>query len=37
MKKDFKSDNTPLTITDTAINTLVIEELKKYFPTHNLK
>ncbi|MDP2091318.1 MAG: inositol monophosphatase [Candidatus Gracilibacteria bacterium] len=37
MKKQMKSDFSPVTITDTKINTLVIEELKKYFPTHNLK
>ena len=37
MIKDVKSDFTPVTITDNKINSLVIEELKKYFPTHNLK
>lgn len=33
----MKADFSPVTITDTKINKLVIEELKKYFPTHNLK
>lgn len=37
MKKQMKSDFSPVTVTDTKINKLVIEELKKYFPTHNLK
>lgn len=37
MKKQMKSDFSPVTITDKKINTLVIEELKKYFPTHDLK
>lgn len=37
MKKYFKADNSPLTITDTTINKLVIEEVKKYFPTHDVK
>lgn len=36
MKKDWKSDNTPLTITDTSINKLVIKEIKKNFPEHSL-
>ncbi|MGB7957943.1 MAG: inositol monophosphatase [Minisyncoccia bacterium] len=36
MKKDWKEDNTPLTITDTTINKMVIEEVKKNFPDHAL-
>lgn len=36
MQKEIKSDNTPVTITDKKINSLVIKELKKYFPTHDL-
>lgn len=36
MKKDWKDDNTPLTITDTRINTLVIETILKKFPTHGV-
>ncbi len=36
MKKDWKEDDTPLTVTDTAINKMVIEEIKKKFPEHAL-
>ena len=36
MKRDWKADNTPLTITDTTINSMVIEEVKKHFPDHAL-
>ncbi len=36
MPKDWKADNTPLTITDTAINKLVIEEIEKKFPDHSI-
>jgi len=36
MKKDWKADNTPLTITDTTINKMVIDEVKKNFPDHAL-
>lgn len=36
MKKDWKEDNTPLTVTDTTINKMVIEEVEKNFPDHAL-
>lgn len=36
MKKDWKEDNSPVTETDTAINHMVIEEIKKAFPTHSI-
>jgi myo-inositol-1(or 4)-monophosphatase len=36
MKKEWKSDNTPLTVTDTAINQLVIETISKAYPTHSV-
>jgi myo-inositol-1(or 4)-monophosphatase len=36
MKKDWKEDDTPLTVTDTTINRMVIEEIKKKFPDHAL-
>jgi myo-inositol-1(or 4)-monophosphatase len=32
MEREWKTDNTPLTITDTTINKLVIAEVKKHFP-----
>jgi myo-inositol-1(or 4)-monophosphatase len=36
MEKKWKADNTPLTITDTAINSFVIDEVKKNYPTHSV-
>lgn len=36
IKKEWKLDHTPLTIADTSINNLVIEEIKKNFPDHSL-
>ncbi|MEK7479383.1 MAG: inositol monophosphatase [Patescibacteria group bacterium] len=36
MKKEWKEDNTPLTITDTTINKLVIRKIRKNFPTHSI-
>jgi myo-inositol-1(or 4)-monophosphatase len=36
MDKEWKSDNTPLTIADTSINELVINEVKKNFPGHGV-
>lgn len=36
MKKEWKSDNTPLTVTDTAINKLVIEAISKAYPSHSV-
>lgn len=32
----YKADNTPLTIADTTINQLVIDEVKKRFPEHGV-
>jgi myo-inositol-1(or 4)-monophosphatase len=36
MAREWKADNTPLTVTDTAINRLVIEAVQKYFPEHGI-
>jgi myo-inositol-1(or 4)-monophosphatase len=36
IKKEWKPDSTPLTIADTAVNHLVISEVKKHFPTHGI-
>ena len=36
MQKDWKDDQTPLTVTDTKINKLVIEEIQKSFPDHSI-
>ena len=36
MKKEWKSDNTPVTETDKKINSLVIEQVAKYFPEHDV-
>lgn len=35
MKKDWKADNTPLTITDTTINALVLGAVKNEYPLHS--
>lgn len=35
MKREWKSDNTPLTVTDTAINKLVLDAIEKNYPTHS--
>lgn len=37
MKKEWKSDNTPVTETDCRINSLLIKEIKSNFPDHNIK
>lgn len=37
MKRDWKSDNTPVTITDISINRMLIEDTEKYFPDHDVK
>ncbi len=37
MKMEWKSDNSPVTIADLAINKLVIDEITKNFPNHNVK
>lgn len=36
MKKEWKTDNTPLTETDLAINKLIITSVKKEFPEHSI-
>lgn len=36
MKKEWKKDVTPLTETDTAINSLVLEEIGRAFPVHDV-
>jgi fructose-1,6-bisphosphatase/inositol monophosphatase family enzyme len=36
MKKEWKEDNTPLTITDTEINKLVIKLVKQNFKNHSI-
>lgn len=36
MKKDWKEDNSPLTVTDTKVNSLVIEQVRKTFPGHGV-
>jgi len=36
MKKEWKKDFTPVTATDIKINKLVINQVKKYFPTHGV-
>lgn len=36
MKKSWKTDYTPLTITDLTINKLVLESVKKIYPTHGV-
>ncbi|MBX9765127.1 inositol monophosphatase [Patescibacteria group bacterium] len=35
MRREWKSDNTPLTATDIAINHLVLEAVEKEYPTHS--
>jgi myo-inositol-1(or 4)-monophosphatase len=36
MKKEWKSDNTPLTETDLAINRLLVDSIKNTFPAHGI-
>lgn len=36
MEKEWKEDNTPVTITDHKINQLVIDEVKKYWPSYSI-
>lgn len=36
MKKEWKADSTPLTVTDTTINAMVIAEIAKYFPDEGI-
>jgi fructose-1,6-bisphosphatase/inositol monophosphatase family enzyme len=34
--REWKGDSTPITVTDTTINTLVIQKVTKVFPEHNV-
>lgn len=36
MKKEWKEDSTPVTVTDKTINTLVIETISKELPSHGV-
>ncbi len=36
MKKEWKYDNSPVTETDTEINTIVLNTIKEYFPEHSV-
>lgn len=36
LRTDWKADNTPVTIADAKINTLVIEQVKKAYPEHGV-
>lgn len=36
MKKEWKADSTPLTVTDTTVNALVIAEIAKHFPDEGI-
>ncbi len=36
MKKEWKEDNTPVTLTDTAINELVISRIHDQYPNHGV-
>ena len=36
MKKQWKADGTPLTLTDKIVNELVINKITKKFPTHSI-
>ena len=36
MEKEWKSNDTPVTKTDTSINRMVINGVKKYYPTHGV-
>jgi len=36
MEKEWKSDNTPVTVTDKAVNSLLIKESKRYFPKYGI-
>ncbi len=37
MEKKWKSDNSPVTETDLAINSMLIEEVREQFPLHGVK
>lgn len=36
MKKEWKKDKTPVTVTDTFVNQLVIDSISKKFPEHSI-
>ena len=36
MKKKWKADSTPLTVTDTTVNAMVINEIAKHFPDEGI-
>ena len=36
MKKDGKDERSPVTETDLAINAMILDEVKKYFPAHGI-
>ncbi len=36
MKKEWKTDDSPVTVTDLAINQMVIDAVKKEFPDHSI-
>ncbi len=36
MKKEWKADHTPLTVTDTSINELVLNSIKDAYPEHSI-
>ncbi len=36
MKREWKSDDTPLTITDKKINQIVLDEIEKAYPEHSI-
>ncbi len=36
MTKTWKEDNTPLTVTDTTINQLIIDAVKRHYPDHDV-
>ena len=36
MKREWKPDGSPVTKTDKAVNRMVIERVKKYFPSHDV-
>src|SRR3990167_6073867 len=36
MKKEWKKDKTPVTVTDTVINRMVIDAIEKEYPSHSI-
>jgi len=37
MSKDYKSDNSPVTITDTKINSIIIDRISNAYPSHSVR